>query len=100
MGDKIGAADKQNIEAAIAGLRQALNSDNTADIKAKTESLQQAAYKIAEEMYKQQGAQAGADPNAGSSQGAQAGTDYGTSGSKTGTADDVDYEVVNDDNDK
>ena len=100
MGDKIGAADKQNIEAAIADLRQALNSDNTADIKAKTESLQQAAYKIAEEMYKQQGAQAGADPNAGSSQGAQAGTDYGTSGPKTGTADDVDYEVVNDDNDK
>ena len=100
MGDKIGAADKQNIEAAIADLRQALNSDNTADIKAKTESLQQAAYKIAEEMYKQQGAQAGADPNAGSSQGAQAGADYGTSGPKTGTADDVDYEVVNDDNDK
>ncbi|UTD05774.1 molecular chaperone DnaK [Treponema denticola] len=100
MGDKIGAADKQKIEAAIADLRQALNSDNTADIKAKTESLQQAAYKIAEEMYKQQGAQAGADPNAGSSQGAQAGTDYGTSGPKTGTADDVDYEVVNDDNDK
>ena len=100
MGDKIGAADKQNIEAAIADLRQALNSDNTADIKAKTESLQQAAYKIAEEMYKQQGAQAGADPNAGSSQGTQAGTDYGTSGPKTGTADDVDYEVVNDDNDK
>ena len=51
-------------------------------------------------MYKQQGAQAGADPNAGSSQGAQAGPDYGTSGPKTGTADDVDYEVVNDDNDK
>ncbi len=100
MGDKIGAADKQNIETAIADLRQALNSDNTADIKAKTENLQQAAYKIAEEMYKQQGAQAGADPNAGSSQGAQAGTDYGTSGPKTGTADDVDYEVVNDDNDK
>lgn len=100
MGDKIGAADKQKIEAAIADLRQALNSDNTADIKAKTENLQQAAYKIAEEMYKQQGAQAGADPNAGSSQGAQAGTDYGTSGPKTGTADDVDYEVVNDDNDK
>ena len=100
MGNKIGAADKQNIEAAIADLRQALNSDNTADIKAKTESLQQAAYKIAEEMYKQQGAQAGADPNAGSSQGTQAGTDYGTSGSKTGTADDVDYEVVNDDNNK
>lgn len=100
MGDKIGAADKQKIEAAIADLRQALNSDNTADIKAKTESLQQAAYKIAEEMYKQQGAQAGADPNAGSSQGAQAGPDYGTSGPKTGTADDVDYEVVNDDNDK
>ncbi|UTC74652.1 molecular chaperone DnaK [Treponema sp. OMZ 792] len=102
MGDKIGAADKQNIETAIADLRQALTSDNTADIKAKTESLQQAAYKIAEEMYKQQGSQAGGDPNAGA-QGAQQGSpNYGASGSgpNTGTADDVDYEVVNDDNDK
>ncbi len=100
MGDKVNAADKQRIEDAVATLKKAIEGGDTADIKSKTEALQQAAYKIAEEMYKQQGAQAGADPNAGSSQGAQAGTDYGTSGPKTGTADDVDYEVVNDDNDK
>ncbi|UTC62869.1 molecular chaperone DnaK [Treponema sp. OMZ 787] len=102
MGDKIGAADKQQIETAIADLKQSLTSDNTADIKAKTESLQQAAYKIAEEMYKQQGAQAGADPNAGAQGAQQGGPNYGASGAgpNTGTADDVDYEVVNDDNDK
>ncbi len=103
MGDKIGAADKQNIESAIAALRQALSSDNTADIKAKTESLQQAAYKIAEEMYKQQGAQTGAGTdNAGGASGTgNAEPDKGSSGGNaSGTADDVDYEVVHDDNEK
>ncbi len=95
MGDKIGASDKQRIEDAIADLRKALSSDNTADIKAKTETLQQAAYKIAEEMYKQQGAQAGADPNAGA-----ANSSNTQGGNTSGKAEDVDYEVVNDENDK
>ena len=95
MGDKIGASDKQRIEDAIADLRKALSSDNTADIKAKTETLQQAAYKIAEEMYKQQGAQAGADPNTGA-----ANSSNTQGGNTSGKAEDVDYEVVNDENDK
>jgi len=91
MGDKVNAADKQHIEDAAAALKQALEGGDTADIKAKTEALQQAAYKIAEEMYKQQGAQAGA-AGAGSA-GAGPNPDGGAT---KGTADDVDYEVVKD----
>ena len=97
-GDKVNAADKQQIEAAIADLRQALSSDNTADIKAKTEALQQAAYKIAEEMYKQQGAQPGGDASASANASGSGGSSGGANTS--GTADDVDYEVVNDESGK
>ena len=92
MGDKVNAADKQRIEEAVAALKKAIEGGDTADIKSKTEALQQAAYKIAEEMYKQQGAQAGAAGAAGA--GAAGGTSE--SGPTKGTADDVDYEVVKD----
>ncbi len=100
MSDKIGDADKQKIEAAIADLKQALTTDNIEDIKAKTEALQQAAYKIAEEMYKQQGAQAGAGQAGADAGQAGAGAQPGANGTQganaKGTADDVDYEVVSD----
>lgn len=88
MGDKVNSADKAKVEDAIAELKKAMESGNNEEIKAKTEALQQASYKIAEELYKQQGGAAGA---AGPQPGA------GTSSSTSGTADDVDYEVVNDD---
>ena len=97
-GDKVNAADKQQIEAAIADLKQALSSDNIADIKAKTEALQQAAYKIAEEMYKQQGAQPGGDASGNANASGSGGSSGGANTS--GTADDVDYEVVNDESGK
>ena len=92
MGDKVNAADKQRIEDAVAALKKAIEGGDTADIKSKTEALQQAAYKIAEEMYKQQGAAAGAAGAAGP--GATGSAD--DSGPTKGTADDVDYEVVKD----
>ena len=90
MGDKVNAADKQRIEEAVAALKKAIEGGDTADIKAKTEALQQAAYKIAEEMYKQQGAGAAGAAGAGAAGGAA------ESGPTKGTADDVDYEVVKD----
>ena len=90
MGDKVNAADKQRIEEAVAALKKAIEGGDTADIKSKTEALQQAAYKIAEEMYKQQGAGAAGSAGAGAAGGAA------ESGPTKGTADDVDYEVVKD----
>ena len=90
MGDKVNAADKQRIEEAVAALKKAIEGGDAADIKSKTEALQQAAYKIAEEMYKQQGAGAAGAAGAGAAGSAA------ESGPTKGTADDVDYEVVKD----
>ena len=96
LGDKVSDADKQKIEDAMAALKKALESENTQDIKAKTEELKQASYKIAEELYKQQGAASQtASENAGAS---QEGTSQEESSSKfdKGSAQDVDYEVQDD----
>lgn len=99
MGDKVDSAEKQKIEAAIADLKKAMESDNVSDIKAKTESLKQASYKIAEELYKQQAAQgaaganpgAGANPNPNDGGSGNAGASQG--GFDKGSAEDVNYEV-------
>ncbi|MCR5698676.1 MAG: molecular chaperone DnaK [Treponemataceae bacterium] len=96
LGDKVSGADKQKIEDAIANLKKALESDNVEDIKAKTEELKQASYKIAEEVYKQQAAQGGA-AGAGNAGAGASGEQSAGSSSTSGTADDVDYEVVDDD---
>ena len=96
LGDKVSDADKQKIEDAMAALKKALESENTQDIKAKTEELKQASYKIAEELYKQQGAASQtASENAGAS---QEGASQEESSSKfdKGSAQEVDYEVQDD----
>ena len=101
LGDKVSGADKQKIEDAVAALKQALTTDNVEDIKAKTEALKQASYKIAEEVYKQQAAQGagtqGTSSAGAEAQGSGAGPDMSNSGPASGKADDVDYEVVDDD---
>jgi len=109
MGDKVGKDDKEKIEAAIKALKAELEHGDTESIKAKTEDLKQASYKIAEEMYKNQAGAAGADGAAGPDMGGAAGSSGGPegfsgsgnkSGPNKGSADDVDYEVVNDDDKK
>ncbi len=102
LGDKVNAAEKQKIEDAVAALKQALAGDNVEDIKAKTEALKQASYKIAEEVYKQQaaqgaGAQGAAQGGADGTAGSADSSGSGNSGAASGKADDVDYEVVDDD---
>jgi molecular chaperone DnaK len=96
LGDKLNAADKTKTEEAIADLRKSLENGSTEDIKAKTEVLKQTAYKIAEELYKQQGSQSGAQAGTGASDG---GTEQRQDSSGSGAAngaEDVDYEVVDD----
>ena len=99
-GDKVSAADKEKIQSACADLKKALEGDNVEEIKAKSEALKQASYKMAEEMYKAQaaaqGANPGADPNAGANAGNAGAGNAGagsSSGFDKGTADDVEYEV-------
>ena len=62
-GDKVSAADKGAIEAAVAGLRTALEGTDAEAIKARTNDLVQASMKLGEAMYKAQaeGATAGAE---------------------------------------
>jgi molecular chaperone DnaK len=88
-GDKIGEDDKNAINAAIADLKKVLEDANSdaAAIKAKTEELQKASYKLAEEMYKNTQAQGAAN----------AGADAGATGNANNAAEDADYEVVDDD---
>ena len=104
LGDKIDGAEKQKVEDAIAALKQALQSENVADIKAKTEELKNASYKIAEELYKQQGAQGAqpgaeagpqTDPNAAA--GSAGESEEKKSGFNKDSADDVEYEVKDND---
>ena len=84
MGDKLSADEKAPVQAQIDKLKETLKGDNTDAIKADTEALQQAFYKIAEKIYAQTQQNPG-DPNA-------AGVDP--------TADNggADYTVVDDDN--
>ncbi len=99
LGDKVNPADKQAIDDAVAALKKAVEGGDTADIKAKTEALKNASYKIAEEVYKQQAAQGQA--GAAGAQGANPGADANAtsnSGFDKGQADDVSYEVHDGDN--
>ncbi len=93
MGDKVNAGDKEKIEAAVNELKDALKGDDVASIKAKTENLKQASYKVAEELYKAQAA-AGASGAAGANPGAGA-ADESTKAGFKGTADDAEFEVKN-----
>ena len=100
LGDKVNSADKSKAEEAIADLRKALEGGDIEAIKAKTEALKQVSYKIAEEIYKQsgsQGAAGGSNPGGGGAYGPGGPGDAGGSDTtNTKSAEDVDYEVVDD----
>jgi molecular chaperone DnaK len=93
MGDKIDAADKAEIDGALAKLKEALSGTDSAAIKAETEALTQIFYKISEKLY--------AQANPQDAQGA-AGADYANYTDANTNAGgqqyyDADYEVVDDD---
>ncbi len=56
--DKIDEADASTIEGRIMELRQSLEGDDLADIRAKTEALTEASHKLAEAIYAEATAQA------------------------------------------
>jgi molecular chaperone DnaK len=96
LGDKASPEDKAKTEEAIAELRRAMEGGDIQTIKDKTEALKQASYKIAEEIYKQQGAQGAAGPGPdGAAPGAE--PNDSSAGNNTKSAEDADYEVVDDD---
>jgi molecular chaperone DnaK len=98
LGDNVSAEDKSKAEEAIANLRKALEGTDLEDIKAKSEALKQISYKIAEEVYKQTGAQPGAGDAGQAGPGASGPGDASQgNGGNTKSAEDADYEVVDDD---
>ena len=78
---KVEGSEKDKIEEKIKDLEASIKADNTEDIKAKTEALQQEIYSMSEAMYK----------NAQASQEAQ------NAGKADDDVVDADYEVVDDD---
>jgi len=61
-GDKVPAEDKAGIEEAVAALKTALEGEDVEDIRARSETLAQAAMKLGEAMYKAQQEEAEAGP--------------------------------------
>ena len=80
--DKIDEADASTIEGRIMELRQSLEGDDLADIRAKTEALTEASHKLAEAMY------------ADAQQQAQASGGNGDPGSDDEVVEEGEYEVV------
>jgi molecular chaperone DnaK len=92
LGDKVSEEEKTKIQASVEALKEALKGTDVEAIKAKTEELKQAAYKLAEEAYKQQAGAEGA-PGAG-----EAGEESQEASSDDDGTEDADYEVVDEDN--
>jgi molecular chaperone DnaK len=94
-GDKVSGDIRGNIESALNNLKDALKSEDGDRIKKTMEALQQASFKLGEEIYKSAGAQAGA--GAGPQPGPEASTDRGTAGGGEKKKDedviDAEYEV-------
>jgi molecular chaperone DnaK len=63
--DKLDPSDASTIEGRVMELRQALQTDDLGDIRAKTEALQEASHKLAEAVYAQATAQAQASAPGG-----------------------------------
>ena len=86
-GDKLDAAEKEKIEAAVKAAEEAVKGDDKADIEAKAEALGEASQKLGEIVY----AQAQAEAAKGSSEGAA------SSGKQDDDVVDADFQEVKDD---
>jgi molecular chaperone DnaK len=82
--DKLPEADASTIEGRIMELRQAIEGTDVAEIRAKTEALQEASHKLAETVYAQASAQAGAS---------QAPSGNGAAGDEE-VVEEADFEVI------
>ncbi len=96
LGEKVAAADKTKIEAAIGELREALKSEDVEAIRAKTNALAQASMKLGEAIY---GAQQAAEGAAGGAAGADEGAQK-KGGAAGDNVVDADFEEVKDDKKK
>ncbi|WP_320122632.1 molecular chaperone DnaK [uncultured Sphaerochaeta sp.] len=94
-GDKISSEDKATIESAVADLKGVMDNQSATaeEIKAKVEALQQASYKLAEEVYKQSAA-SGAEGAEGQAQDTASQESTGETKKPKDGVEDADFEVV------
>jgi molecular chaperone DnaK len=90
LGDKVEAADKEAIEAAVKDVREVLESESVEEITAKTEALTAAFQKVSEQIYAAAQAEQAASADGGSAEG----------GSSADEEEVVDAEVVDEGDDK
>ncbi len=97
-GDKVDPATKSNVENAVEDLKKALESQNTEEIKAKTDNLMQIWHQASADLYKQT-TESGEDASTEPPPYRSAPTDESepTASSPEGEVIDADYEVVDDD---
>jgi molecular chaperone DnaK len=94
-GDKVSDEEKQSIQSAVDELKSATSSGDVEQMKAKIETVKQASHKLAEEIYKEAGAQA--QQAEGQSAGGMGGAEEQSEDSpSSGSVDDVDFEVMDD----
>jgi len=65
IGDKLDAGAKADVESALAELRTISDNGTAAEVKAATDKLEQASYKLAEALYQKTGASSGAGATPG-----------------------------------
>ena len=92
MGDTVDTAARTEIESAIAAVRESLTSEDTAEIQARTQALQEAFHRVSEQMYAAaaQAGAAGAGPEGAPGSDGAASTD----GASADEEEVVDAEVV------
>jgi molecular chaperone DnaK len=95
-GEKVSESDRESIQNAVDELKKALESDDVEEIRQKSEALKQASYRLAEEVYKQAGAEAQGAEQHGSGAGPEQPGESGEQGAQKENVEDVDYEVVDD----
>jgi molecular chaperone DnaK len=104
VGDKISSDDKSNIEKAVADLKAAIKGADKAEIDTKTEALNKASAKMAEQLYAKQGAAGAPGGETGAGGGEAGGGAAGgeTGGEKKGGENvvDAEFEEVKEDKDK
>ncbi len=86
IGDKLPESDKTDVKNAVEKLKETVKTDNSDAIKADSEALEQAFYKLSEKLYRQQGDAAGSNP------GGNAGAAGGSSGPDSEGYYNADYE--------
>jgi molecular chaperone DnaK len=85
--DKLDEAEAATIEGRVMELKQALETDDLGEIRAKTDALQEASHKLADAVYAQAASQAAAGADGGGDGGSAAGSD-------DEVVEDADYEVI------